>query len=95
MEPYTTGFAFEDIYENDFVLSSNEIIKNCIAQKTSSRFSYLGEFTIDNLPTLYFAITCENCQTDFLIVFSVGEKQPGLEILQISGAWEYLIAKYN
>jgi hypothetical protein len=88
--PYETGFGFLEIYQEEKVLSKEEILKNKIATETSRWVSYLGEITVNDLPTLYFGVTCEKCYSNHLIVFCYGEKQPGLLILEISGVWCYI-----
>jgi hypothetical protein len=86
--PYETGFPFSELYKNNF-LSEIEITKNRIATKTSNWLGHLGEYTVNDLPTLYFGISCENCKTSHLLVFGCGEKQPDLFICEISGIWSF------
>jgi hypothetical protein len=85
--PYETGFSFLELYKNKNLLSDKEIVENKIAEKTSEWASYLGEYTVNDLPTLYFGISCSNCSETHLLVFGCGEKQPGLSICEISGIW--------
>jgi hypothetical protein len=73
------------------VLTKAEIIKNKMASETSPWASYLGEITLNDLPTLYFDTACQKCNTRYIVVFCYGEKQPGLIILEISGVWNYVI----
>ncbi len=87
--PYQTGFPFSEIYKNEKVLTAHEILDNGLATKTSDWAVYMGDFTIDNLPTLYFGVDCNFCNAKHIVVFSFGEKQPGLEICEISGVWEF------
>jgi hypothetical protein len=84
--PYETGFPFSELYKNKF-LSEIEITRNGIATKTSNWLAHLGEYTVNDLPTLYFGISCKNCKTSHLLVFGCGEKQPDLLICEISGIW--------
>ena len=85
--PYETGHPFSELYMNNY-LSENEILDNRIAKVTSIHYRRFGHFTINNLPTFYFAIKCIDCDSIYLIVFSFGEKQPSLEICQMSDAYE-------
>ena len=86
--PYETGFPFVELYKNENVLSEKMILENRIASKTSSWASYLGDYTVNNLPTLYFGVYCKHCSAIHLLVFGYGEKQPGLTICEISGVWK-------
>jgi hypothetical protein len=85
--PYKTGFPLLDLYVNSDILNENEILQNKIASNTSKQALHHGNYTVGNLPTLYFGNKCEECEMKYLVVFSLGEKQPGLEILEISGVW--------
>lgn len=85
--PYETGFPFLELYKNKNLLPEKEIVENKIAEKTSEWASYLGEYTVNDLPTLYSGISCINCSETHLLVFGYGEKQPGLSICEISGIW--------
>jgi len=87
--PYTSGFPILKIYQEDQVLSRNELLKNEMVSETPQMMSYFGELTVSNLPTLYFGTDCSSCLTKYICVFSYGEKQPGLTILNISGVWKY------
>lgn len=87
--PYETGFGFFEIYNNEKVLTKEEIITNKIAKKSSPWATYLGEITVNDLPTLYFGTLCKKCYSNHLVVFCCGEKQPGLVLLEISGVWKY------
>jgi len=86
--PYKTGFSFLDLYANNEFLNENEISRNRMATKTSKSALRFGNYTVSNLPTLYFGTKCIECGREYLVVFSYGEKQPGLEICEISGVWE-------
>ncbi|KMQ58778.1 hypothetical protein ACM40_17500 [Chryseobacterium sp. BLS98] len=87
--PYQSGFPIFQIYNEDKVLSRNELLENKIVTETSRRISYLGELTVNDLPTLYFGTDCQNCHSKYFCVFSYGEWQPGLTLLNISGVWKY------
>ncbi|VDH15450.1 Uncharacterised protein [Algoriella xinjiangensis] len=85
---YKTGFSFSELYETG-ILDEKDIIEYKMASKTSENYEYLGKYTVNNLPTLYFHIRCNKCLEKYIIIFSYGEKQPGLEVCEISGAWYY------
>lgn len=85
---YKTGFPFDELYKNN-ILTGEDIINNKLAGITNERYMYLGKYTVNNLPTLYFNTECYKCSARFIVVFSYGEKQSGLEICEISGAWHY------
>ncbi|MEI3791035.1 MULTISPECIES: hypothetical protein [unclassified Chryseobacterium] len=87
--PYKSGFPIFEIYNEDKVLSRNELLENKIVTETSRRILYLGELTVSDLPTLYFGTDCRSCQSKYICVFSYGEWQPGLILLNISGIWKY------
>lgn len=87
--PYVSGFPIFQIYNEDKVLSKNELLKNEMTTETSERMKHFGELTVNDLPTLYFGTDCSSCHSKYICVFSYGEKQPGLEMLNISGIWNY------
>ncbi|PKF76032.1 hypothetical protein [Chryseobacterium sp. PMSZPI] len=87
--PYQSGYPIIQMYHNDQVLSKNELLKNGLATETSTGMQHFGEITVNNLPTLYFGTACSTCHSKYIGVFSYGEKQPGLTILNISGIWKY------
>jgi hypothetical protein len=87
--PYSSGFPIFQLYDDNKILSKEELLENNIVSKTSIWMNHFGELTFNDLPTLYFSIKCQNCDSDYLCVFSCGEKQPGLELLEISGIWEF------
>lgn len=87
--PYESGFPIFQIYDEDRVLSKNELLKNKLTAETSGRMMHFGELTVNDLPTLYFGTQCSSCHSKYFCVFSYGEKQPGLTVLNISGIWKY------
>lgn len=87
--PYQSGFSILKIYHDNQLLSKSELLKNGMAAETSQRMQHYGELTVNDLPTLYFGTNCTSCNATYICIFSYGEKQPGLEILNISGIWEY------
>ncbi len=89
ISPYQSGFPIFQIYADDKVLSKAELLKHSMTTQTSQRMQHFGELTVKDLPTLYFGTNCSSCPATYICVFSYGEWQPGLEILNISGIWEY------
>ena len=89
IKPYESGFPIFQIYDENKILSKNEMLENKLVSETSYNANYLGELTVNNLATLYFGSDCVSCQSKYIGVFSFGEKQPGLEILTVSGIWNY------
>jgi hypothetical protein len=87
--PYQSGFPILQIYNEDKVISRSELLKNQMTTETSQRMQHYGALTVNDLPTLYFGTNCIFCNANYLCIFSYGEKQPSLEILNISGIWEY------
>ncbi|REC78506.1 hypothetical protein DRF60_08615 [Chryseobacterium elymi] len=87
--PYETGFPILQIYNEDAVLSKSELLNNKIITETSQRMAHFGDLTVNDLPTLYFGTDCQVCHSNYICVFSYGEKQPGLTLLNISGIWKY------
>jgi hypothetical protein len=92
LKPYESGFPVLQLYEHEKVLSGNDLLKNGMAETTSPERLYLGKITVNDLPTLYFGTGCLICSSKYIGIFSYGEKQPGLEILKISGIWNYTTA---
>lgn len=87
--PYQSGFPVFQVYHEDKILSKNELLQNGMVAQTSQGMLHFGELTINNLPTLYFGTSCKTCPAKYIGIFSYGEKQPGLTVLQISGIWKY------
>lgn len=87
--PYETGFPIFQIYKEDKVLSESELLKKEMVFKTFGNYMHFGELTVNNLPTLYFGTDCSSCDSKYICIFSYGEKQPGMEVLTVSGVWEY------
>lgn len=87
--PYQTGFPIFQVYNEDQVLSKDELLENKIITDTSQGMKHVGELTVQDLPTLYFGIDCQTCSTKYFCVFGYGEKQSGLIVLVISGVWKY------
>lgn len=87
--PYQSGFPILQIYYEDKILSKKELLKEGLVTETSPNMLYFGELTLNNLPTLYFGTDCPSCHSKYMGVFSYGEKQPGLTVLNISGIWKY------
>ncbi|PIF45788.1 hypothetical protein CLU96_2801 [Chryseobacterium sp. 52] len=87
--PYESGFPIFQVYSEDQIASRSELLKNKIVTETSQRMLHFGELTVNDLPTLYFGTDCESCHSKYFGVFSYGEKQPGLTVLNISGIWKY------
>lgn len=89
IKPYESGFPILQIYDEEKVLSKNELLRNKMVSETSSRMQHFGELTVHDLPTLYFGTDCSSCHSKYICLFSYGEKQPGLTLLEISGVWKY------
>lgn len=87
--PYESGFPVFQLYHENKILSTDDLLKNSMVKETQKNMLHVGEFTVNNLPTLYFGTNCESCAAKYIVIFSYGEKQPGLEILSVSGIWEY------
>ncbi|KAA0125994.1 hypothetical protein FY557_19675 [Chryseobacterium sp. SN22] len=90
LTPYESGFPVLPLYDQGKVLSENELINNGMAEETSQDRLYLGKLTVNDLPTLYFGTECRSCASKYIGIFGYGEKQPGLEMLKISGIWNYI-----
>ncbi|AZA54673.1 hypothetical protein [Chryseobacterium sp. G0201] len=89
IKPYESGFPILQIYDEEKVLSKNELLRNKMVSETSTRMQHFGELTVRDLPTLYFGTDCSSCHSKYICIFSYGEKQPGLTLLEISGVWNY------
>lgn len=87
--PYSSGFPILQLYDEDKVISKDELLQLGIVNGTSQSMFHFGELTVNNLPTLYFGTDCSSCHSKYICVFSYGEKQPGLMILTVSGIWKY------
>ncbi|WP_312303620.1 hypothetical protein [Chryseobacterium sp.] len=87
--PYHSGFPILQVYQDNKVLSKTDLLSNGMVSETPQMMSHFGELTVHNLPTLYFGTDCISCHTKYICIFSYGEKQPGLTVLNISGVWKY------
>lgn len=87
--PYESGFPVFQLYNNDLVLSKDELLSHKMITETQKNVLHFGELTVNNLPTLYFGAHCISCDAKYIGVFSYGEKQPGLTVLTVSGVWQY------
>ena len=87
--PYESGFPIFQLYNDEKVLTKNELLSNNIVSETAVNLLHFGELTVNNLPTLYFGADCPSCHAKYICIFSYGEKQPGLTLLTISGVWKY------
>lgn len=87
--PYTSGFPILQLYDKGRVVSGEELLKIAAVAETSESRLHLGALTVSDLPTLYFGTGCQSCRSKYLCVFSYGEKQPGLNLLRVSGIWQY------
>jgi len=87
--PYESGFPVLQLYDERKVISGEELLKTGAIAKTSDSRQHFGALTVNDLPTLYFGTSCRFCQSKYLCLFSYGEKQPGLNILTVSGIWQY------
>lgn len=87
--PYESGFPIFQLYNDEKVLTKNELLSNKIVSETSINLIHFGELTVNDLPTLYFGTDCATCGSKYICIFSYGEKQPGLTLLTISGVWKY------
>lgn len=92
--PYTTGYPFSLVYEKG-LLSEEEILDSGLAELSLSMYAYLGNYLVWNLPTLYFKHSCPDCNKAYLVVYGLGESQPGKWDCKISGVWEIEELKDN
>lgn len=87
--PFVSGYPVGQLYQANTVLTEEELLEKSMVTRTSTFLSHLGGVTVDDLPTLYFGTTCSSCANKFICLFGCGEKQPGMNILKISGFWCY------
>lgn len=85
--PYDTGRYFGELLNNNILLKET-ILKNKMASEPK-RNKHYGELLVGDLPTLYSKEECNKCEEKYLIVFGIGEKQPGMWLCEISGVWAY------
>lgn len=86
--PYQTGFPFSQLHKNS-LLSEKQILTNRVAAISNKTEKHLGDYLVDNLPTLYFGVDCKKCAEKHIVFFGFGEKQPGRWMLKISGVWNF------
>lgn len=85
--PFKSGFLFHELYEKEY-LQRQTILKEGIA-KAPIFNNHSKDLRVWNLPTFYYGIQCENCLQKYIVVFGLGEQQPGKTVCQISGVWSY------
>jgi len=86
IRPFETGHALSNLFVKN-ILSKELILKHGVAKKAAKWQSHLGELILFNVPALYTFNKCGNCNQLFLLVFGIGEVQPGRMVCQISGLW--------
>ncbi|MNS67492.1 hypothetical protein D3C72_1007470 [compost metagenome] len=90
--PYESGFPILSLYDGTMPrLKQEELLEHKALQHTHQSMLHVGALTVRNLPTLYFGTDCHKCNTPHICIFGYGEQQPGLEILEVSGVWQYAI----
>lgn len=83
-----TGDLLDDLFLKYNFVTRQEILKWGIAKENSKINRHLGEMVVfPNLSALYTFLECDVCKTEFIVVFSFGEPQPGRNLCFVSGVW--------
>lgn len=93
IEIYTSGKLIEQIaddFEESILL---ELIEKKIVNLKNDKNSWhssLRKYILWNMNALYSTTECKKCKTRYIVVFGMGELQPGREEVQFKGIWEIL-----
>lgn len=85
--PFKSGFLFHELYEKEY-LQRQIILKEGMA-KAPFFNNNSKALLVWNLPTFYYGMECSKCLQKYIVVFGLGEQQPGKDVFQISGVWSY------
>lgn len=77
----------ENLFKENNFISKESIIKNGLALQSKKFQTHLGDLVVDKFAANYFIFKCENCKKDYIVVFGIGESQPGKSECYISGIW--------
>jgi hypothetical protein len=84
-----SGELLDNLFLKKKLITKDEIIKKHVAKESPKIYRYLGELMIfQNLSVLYSFLKCNNCEDNFIVVFSFGESQPSRDVCYISGLWK-------
>lgn len=88
IEFYKSGLPLELLYKTNKFISKEQLIAHTIARLPLKGQDYLGELTLWQVSAHFLFKQCVSCDSNYILVFGMGEIQPGRESLQISGIWE-------
>jgi hypothetical protein len=88
IEFFKSGQPLEQLFKTNGLISKEKLIENKIARLPLKGQNHLGELTLWQVPANFLYKKCDNCDSKYIIVFGMGEIQPGRDSFQISGIWE-------
>lgn len=85
IKPYKTGFPLNMLHREKMVK-----IEYLMKYKVGTLTYQNGLEVSRGLGATYILTKCENCSSDYMVVFGIGEINNGRDVCQISGAWKIL-----
>ena len=82
------GRIVKELYHNSGEFDKNDFLQNSAVYETRLKNEWYDLVTSSDLPALYVMKNCQSCGTKHIIIYGVGESQPGRDILEVSGVWE-------
>ncbi|MBP7808114.1 MAG: hypothetical protein KA163_02365 [Bacteroidia bacterium] len=77
----------DSLFKGQNFIAKENLIKNGLALSSKKFQAHLGDFVVSNLPANYLGFKCPNCNVKYIIVFGIGESQPGKNECCVSGIW--------
>ena len=92
IEPYKTGKGLVDLYSEEGPLIDRQTLIDSRVAESSRRRGPEAPLEVNGFPAIYYAGVCGEEEVPFLMVFGVGESQPGRMQLVISGIWRLVFS---
>ncbi len=82
--PLKTGENLKKLVDLNHI-KHDDIIANGVAKKGLKKDD--DYYLVHGLPTMYHLFSCNHCNNRYIMIFAIGEPQPGRELCKISGIW--------
>jgi len=82
--PLKTGKILKNLVDSNYI-KHEDIIANGVAKKGLKKDD--DYYLVHGLPTMYNLFSCDHCNNSYMMIFAIGESQPGRELCKISGIW--------
>lgn len=90
IENYNSGKAVEHIVDDLGKYILGELIERKIVKENNNDKlrSSASKYMFRSMDALFIIVECEDCKTQYLSIFGMGETQPGREQIKYNGIWE-------